>query len=181
MSEDLNISFFVLLKVKGARSAIDWCMENGLLASRYECHQCKNNMILTVRKPHKDRFDWRCRKDCHDVSRSFRKGSFFEKSKLCITDILLVTVYWLAKLPYHLIEHEVYVTGRTIMDWTSFCREICMHVMLNDRGMIGGDGVTVEIDISKFKKRTFRGKRFEGRWLFAGVERGSPNCFFKAE
>ena len=49
---------------------------------------------------------------------------------------------------------------------------------MNER--IGGDGVIVEIDESKFGKRKYnRGKRVEGKWVFGGVERGSNKCFFR--
>ncbi|KAF8784297.1 putative transposase-like protein like [Argiope bruennichi] len=45
---------------------------------------------------------------------------------------------------------------------------------------VGGSGVTVEIDESKFGKRKFnRGKRVEGKWVFGGVERETGKCFMK--
>ncbi|KAB0801580.1 hypothetical protein PPYR_03766, partial [Photinus pyralis] len=44
--------------------------------------------------------------------------------------------------------------------------------------LLGGEGVTVEIDEAKRGKRKYnRGRRIEGQWVFGGIERGSKNCF----
>ncbi|GBN03536.1 hypothetical protein AVEN_146657-1 [Araneus ventricosus] len=55
-----------------------------------------------------------------------------------------------------------------------------MLVSCNYEKKIGGVGMVVEIDESKFGKRKYnRGKRVEGKWVFGGIERGTTNCFFK--
>ena len=44
--------------------------------------------------------------------------------------------------------------------------------------MIGGPGVEVEIDESKFGKIKYnRGRQVEGHWVFGGVERVTGECF----
>ena len=43
---------------------------------------------------------------------------------------------------------------QTVIDWANFCREVAIDVMLepNNSEPIGGEGLTVEIDESKFGK-----------------------------
>src|SRR5207237_9642598 len=44
--------------------------------------------------------------------------------------------------------------------------------------MLGGDGIIVEIDESKFGKRKYnRGHRVEGQWIVGGFERGTGRLF----
>ena len=44
--------------------------------------------------------------------------------------------------------------------------------------MIGGPGIEVEIDESKFGRRKYnRGRQVDGHWVFGGIERVSGECF----
>ncbi|QQP53430.1 Putative LOC101846883, partial [Caligus rogercresseyi] len=44
--------------------------------------------------------------------------------------------------------------------------------------VLGGPGLVVEIDESKFGRRKYnRGRLVEGHWVFGGVERESGKCF----
>ena len=47
---------------------------------------------------------------------------------------------------------EVDVSGNTVVDWDSFCREICEVNYLECEEKIGGHGKRVQIDESKFGK-----------------------------
>ena len=48
-----------------------------------------------------------------------------------------------------------------------------------DHAAIGGEGIIVEIDESKFEKRKFnRGHRVEGVWVVGGVERSPDRLMF---
>ena len=49
---------------------------------------------------------------------------------------------------------------------------------LIDPALIGGPGVEVKINESKFGKRKYnRGRVVDGHWVFGGIERGSRECF----
>ncbi|GBL73930.1 hypothetical protein AVEN_230867-1 [Araneus ventricosus] len=77
------------------------------------------------------------------------------------------------------ILEQLNITSKTATDWASFCREVCQDILIWRSSKIGGPGIVVEIDESKFGKRKYnRGKRVVGRWVFGGVERGTNNCFF---
>ena len=53
------------------------------------------------------------------------------------------------------IEHELRISHQTIIEWTSFFREVCINDVLHCSEPIGGNGVEVEIDESKFGKRKY--------------------------
>ena len=68
----------------------------------------------------------------------------------------------------------------TVVDWYMFCREVCMLMMLNESVPLGGKGVIVETDKSKFGKMKYgRGRPVDGQWVFGGIERGMDRCFFR--
>ena len=65
------------------------------------------------------------------------------------------------------------------MEWTNFFRECCLTIMLENSEKIGGNGVEVEIDESKFGKRKYyRGHQVEGQWVFGGSEKYNKRKVF---
>ena len=66
------------------------------------------------------------------------------------------------------------------MDWTNYAREVLDTILQkHENNIIGGPGVIVEIDESKFGKRKYhKGRRVDGVWVFGGIERDSKKCFF---
>lgn len=63
-------------------------------------------------------------------------------------------------------------------DWASFSREVVFDHVITRGTPIGGEGVIVEIDESKFGRRKYnRGHRVEGQWVFGGVERDTGRVF----
>ena len=58
------------------------------------------------------------------------------------------------------------------MEWANFFREACFTTIIDGNEQIGGNGVEVEIDDSKFGKcKYYRGHRVEGQWVFGGHEK----------
>lgn len=56
-----------------------------------------------------------------------------------------------------------------------------MQCIEKDSQKIGGEGIVVELDESKFVKRKYqRGRRVVCKeWVFGGVERGTGRCFMR--
>lgn len=52
---------------------------------------------------------------------------------------------------------------------SSFCREILLNAVFQPKTKLGGPGIEVQIDESKFGRRKYyRGHRVEGVWVFGG-------------
>eukprot|EP00731_Ephydatia_muelleri_P000791 Em0001g791a len=70
------------------------------------------------------------------------------------------------------------VAAQTAVDWYNFIRDICAQYFIDHPSILGGPGVEVEIDESKFGKRKYnRGRQVEGHWVFGGTERITGECF----
>jgi len=107
-------------------------------------------------------------------------GTWFAKVHLTVSTVCRFCCLWLV-LPFprqRLITRELSISCRTVVDWSSFCREVCAYWVEQESRMIGGAGVVVEIDEAKFGKRKYnRGRWLDGTWVFGGYERASKNCF----
>ena len=125
---------------------------------------------------------WKCVSSKCRRRFSIRSGSWFQGSHLSLEKILQVTYFWARDYSNKQCSFECGVSEKTVVDWFSFCRELCVDILNSeDRySQIGGDGVVVEIDEFKFEKSRFhKGKRVDGVWIFGGIETGErENCFF---
>lgn len=109
---------------------------------------------------------------------SLRKSTFFGKSHLCLLDITGFVNLWVMSCTFPVIQLQLRMANQTIVDWSSFCREVVYDAMVVRKVKLGGYGHTIEIDESKFGKRKHhRGHRVEGQWVFGGYERETGNCF----
>ena len=78
------------------------------------------------------------------------------------------------------ISHELEIDLKTCVNWSSYCREVCLIAFVKSPRKIGGPSKTVEIDESKFGRRKFyRGHKVDGCWVFGGIERESGRVFME--
>lgn len=178
--------FFVLLPCCGKREVLKWVMKEGMIARKMECCKCGSDMQLKERERKTDGFEWICKKrgknGAHEISRSVRRGSWFERSHMSFCEILRLTSMWFGKAKQKYVRRVCGIAKETATDWYSFNREVCMVRMMSDDmcDKLGGPGKIVEIDESLFGKMKYgRGRPVNGKWVFGGVERGSSKCFFR--
>ena len=151
---------------------------------------CGQPMILKDVKDRKDSITWRCRK-VHkivvgdqqyvkkDVKVSIREDTWLEHCNLTLEEIILLIYCWANNFTNQQIQHEVRCSDKTVTKWSSFMREACMSQMLDESEAIGGPGIEVEIDESKFGKRKYqKGKQVEGQWVFGGRESKDKSKIF---
>ncbi|XP_011345294.1 uncharacterized protein LOC105283873 isoform X2 [Ooceraea biroi] len=73
---------------------------------------------------------------------------------------------------------ELHLSPHAVVDWISFCREVCLFWAENNSTKLGGPGKVVEIDEAKIGKRKFNcGRIIKGNWIFGGYERESGKIF----
>ena len=109
----------------------------------------------------------------HWVS-SIRVGSILEGSRLKYGWFIRFVYKWLLGTPRHSMVTQLGGSSETHADWHNYLTEVvsvCMDRRSERARQIGGPGIIVQIDESKFGKRKYhKGKRVEGCWVFGGVE-----------
>ncbi|UYV77219.1 hypothetical protein LAZ67_15000156 [Cordylochernes scorpioides] len=168
MEERLDITFFTLISLMESMAAIQWCIGKGLLAEHYTCSKCGEPAQLKNRGGNV--YKWVCQKggvNPHYFVRSIRKNTWFGRSNMTISKILLITVHWIYGTTLSIVSHDLDLSRNTLTDWYSFCREVCLDVMVRDNTPIGGPGKILEIDESFRKKKRqpwALGARKMGAW-----------------
>jgi hypothetical protein len=83
-----------------------------------------------------------------------------------------------------IIQHTGH-TAETFSTYKKFFRQLIETTLESDDTIIGGEGIIIQIDESKFGKRKYNrgryinyGHRVEGSWALVGVERTSERRVF---
>jgi ISXO2-like transposase domain len=107
------------------------------------------------------------------------KGTFFEGARNGKESIMLFLWLWLIKATSTQIELFTSWSSDKVYAWTLAVQDLITTVVLADHVVVGGPGIVVEIDESKFGKRKYnKGHKVEGAWVFGGVELTPERKFF---
>ena len=81
-------------------------------------------------------------------------------------EIILELIYlWSQGFSQGEIVHELKLSNKTVTEWTNFFS--CISAVIDNSTPIGGNGIELEIDESKFGKRKYhKGHKVEGQWVF---------------
>ncbi|XP_059141973.1 uncharacterized protein LOC131929668 isoform X2 [Physella acuta] len=191
-SEKINLRY-IYVNLATKENIIAWLMRFGLIAKRYKCPVCHDDMKFTVSTTTDDGFEWSCsksdgtysdktvRSSCtenHSINRSLRKGTIFEKSTLPLQDIILLTYLWCKKVNLQAMMKEVKASEEAIREWMTFCRDTTVELCMAENETIGGPGVLVDLDEGKIKNLNYlQGQKVTDKWAYIGAEQGSNKYF----
>ena len=151
---------------------VEYLLTNGAFDVPTECSSCNGALTLHGKS-------YRCRKQGCRKRVSALKNSFFAHSRLTCSETLLIGYLWLSECSRTTILSMTGHSTSTITDYLGHYRDLITGNLGTDATIIGGDGVIVEIDESKFAKRKYhRGHRVEGAWVVGGVERTPERRIF---
>ena len=151
---------------------------------------CGKDMELKKTNDNRDQYMWRCRRVhkvqtqkkqyvTKDVKLTIRHNSWLVDAKLPLETVLEMAYLWAQAFSLNEIIHKLKITNKTAIDWCTFFRECCISCIIDNSTPIGGNGIEVEIDESKFGKRKYyRGHQVEGQWVFGGREKYDKTKIF---
>ena len=155
-------------------ATIRWCQSRKLLAEKKDC-VCGRDLVK--RKTTPEMRCWRCpRKACRKEV-SLRDGTFFAKSHLEIERIIRLIHLWstrtslgrMMKETKHAIDWLtrnatiftcMQISTKTAVDWYNFLRDVCAQYFVDHPVKIGGPGIELEIDESKFGRHKYNRGRY---------------------
>eukprot|EP01035_Chromulina_nebulosa_P026941 gene26941-35343_t len=117
-----------------------------------------------------------CRKRC-----SMFKKTIFKGSNLPLNNILKMGYYWLQDVPNSFLITTLGYSSATVSQWSKYFRQAIGDdvVRHQEENLVGGEGIFVEIDESKFGKRKYnKGHQVDGVWVVGGVERTPERRIF---
>ena len=125
---------------------VSWAQRRGLLATEgtRRCPSCRRPMkrafrLGTGHRREEGLYLWRCSK-C-GMERSVRNGTWFEDSNLTLLQIIHITCLFVRQRPQtHAMLDAGHLSRTTIVDWYSFCREVCSVFVERHSQKIGGAG-----------------------------------------
>lgn len=167
---------------KKDEAVIDLFKEHGVVPVTKVCPRCNKKCALRSDKNlfvcHTKTVDKKHRrvKRCGYTSSMF-KGTWLENTTIKPWQVLQVMNFFLQNnFTQRFYEHEIQLNSKTVVAWKNFCSAVCMDLM-NNQAAIGGPGIIVEIDESKFGKRLSEGGVEGGIWVFGGIERVTKKKF----
>ena len=192
------LNLFRLTKLtENENETINFCRSFGLFPSEIRC--LNYNILLEKLYHFKNRnattFCYQCnRRLCRSKgiknSVTLRANTWFSEARISIQKSLFMTYCYVYQMSYSDTIRETTITSdehgkliqtsrETVCDYKCYCRDVCFNIVSElSSDQIGGNGLTVEIDESKFGKTKYhKGRYIKGQWIFGGICRETKQFF----
>lgn len=148
-------------------TAIEWMRAQGYINTEKSCSLC-DRLMKVVRKKGGEYF--RCPK-CR-TERSIFYGSIFKFKQVKVNQLLDLLYFWSSNALQVEAAKEARVARKTVNAWYMKCRVVCYEIMRRTKQKkIGGPGVIVQVDESKFSKRKYNvGRLVRSCWVVGGID-----------
>lgn len=158
--------------------AIGWCQKFGILNSGKECYLCGSKTEFN-KKQNKNRcINANCR-----IWIYLKANTAFHDSNLPIRKLILLLYEWSIETSVSTTAYEYELSISTVSEWFKKFRKLASLFYLKEKSiLIGGEGLTVEIDECYIVKRKYnRGRMLRNtNWIFGGIVRGNnTECFIE--
>lgn len=159
-------------------SCARFCIDTKICTPPSQCPRCKKQVAQDFKRQR-----YRCRnRECRkngEWCESMYKGTFFEDVKGGRRNLLKFLYFWLSGATSNQLKIYTGWSNDKVLAWTDYIQQLIATVVIDDGPQVGGPGIVVEIDESKFGKRKHhRGHSVEGVWVFGGVELTPERKFF---
>ncbi|KAA6391047.1 MAG: hypothetical protein EZS28_013426 [Streblomastix strix] len=114
---------------------------------------------------------------------SVRGGSAFQGTKIGLLVLLIISFHFWMRHGIHETANETSVCEKTVGVLYRRFRLTMAEIISNEAGMIGGEGIEIEVDEALFgRMKNHRGAPRAERWVLGGIERiqrdGQPRRMF---
>ena len=140
------------------KAALCLLESKGVIEVVRNCPHCSGVLLPMSKKLlSKSRFVLRCRKRrCEGFARSVLHGSILMQCRYEKNKFVHLSYQWLLGNKSSSIARSLGMSPNTVTDWTNYFRKaVSADLLFNDECQIGGPGIIVEIDESKFGKRKY--------------------------
>lgn len=175
-------------------TALKWVVDKKLLPAKKECRNCSKDMSLKFGSKVGPLGAFVCKnRSCclRDKQIARSKDTWFSHTHLSVSEVMSLTYSFARLESYQIAKFEaasdayfdgmntLLLSNHTIADWYTFCRKIVIDSFdqkLTNLGLIGGPGIVVQIDESKFGKRKYhKGRRVLGHWVLGMIANESED------
>ena len=145
------------------KAALAYLLNKGVIQPPLCCPFCRGKLSQMSTKPTSwSRFVVRCQScKCGKYSSSVLSGSIIANCRFSKEKFLDFCYHWLLGIKGAAIRKSLGMSQGTVTDYSNYLREIVsLDLLMGDKCQIGGPGIVVEIDESKFGKRKYHVSTF---------------------